>query len=118
MATDATQAKPTTPATPPAPPVSPPAAPPSRHLPPQVRWAAWCVAGGIVIVAPFFGIHWWSYRLSHSITEDAFVEAHIVNIAPQMVSGRIVRFLVEENDHVKEGQVLAEVEPVHYRDLV
>jgi membrane fusion protein (multidrug efflux system) len=56
--------------------------------------------------------------LSHSITEDAFVEAHIVNVAPEMVSGRLVRFLVEENDRVKQGQVLAEIEPVHYRDQV
>ena len=55
---------------------------------------------------------------SNSITDDAFVEAHIVNVTPEMVSGRIVRFLVEENDHVEQGQVLAEIEPVHYRDQV
>jgi membrane fusion protein, multidrug efflux system len=66
----------------------------------------------------FFGIRWFAYRLSHSITDDAFVEAHIVNIAPQMVSGHIVRFLVEEDDRVEQGQVLAEIEPVHYRDQV
>jgi len=70
----------------------------------------------VAIVVGYFGIHWFMYRFSHSITDDAFVEAHIVNVAPEMVSGRIVRFLVEENDHVKPGQVLAEIEPVHYRD--
>src|SRR5262249_8138445 len=58
------------------------------------------------------------YRSSHSITDDAFVEAHIINLAPQMVSGRIVRFHVEENERVKQGQVLAEVDPIHYRDQV
>jgi membrane fusion protein (multidrug efflux system) len=63
-----------------------------------------------------FGIQWWNYRLAHSITDDAFVEAYIVNVAPEMVSGRIVRFLVEENDWVKQGQILAEIEPIHYRD--
>jgi membrane fusion protein (multidrug efflux system) len=73
---------------------------------------------GITIVAAYFGINWWTYRLSHSITEDAFVEAHIVNVAPEMVSGRIVQFHVEENDRVEQGQVLAEVEPIHYRDEV
>jgi membrane fusion protein (multidrug efflux system) len=61
---------------------------------------------------------WWSYRSTHSITEDAFVEAHIVNIAPQSVSGHLVRFLVEENDRVDQGQVLAEIDPVPYRDQV
>jgi membrane fusion protein (multidrug efflux system) len=69
-------------------------------------------------VAAYFGIHWWTYRLSHSITEDAFVEAHIVNVAPQTVSGRLVRFHVAENDRVKQGQVLAEIDPVPYRDQV
>jgi membrane fusion protein (multidrug efflux system) len=59
---------------------------------------------------------WWSYRSTHSITEDAFVEAHIVNIAPQSVSGHLVRFFVEENDRVERGQVLAEIDPVTYRD--
>jgi membrane fusion protein (multidrug efflux system) len=91
---------------------------PSHHLPRLVRWAIWSAAGGIAIVAVYFGIHWWTYRLSHSITDDAFVEARIVNVAPQMVSGRIVRFHVEENDAVKQGQVLLEIDPIHYRDQV
>src|SRR5262245_46568460 len=93
-------------------------APPSRRLPLLVRWAVWCAAGAVAIVAAYFGLHWWSYRLSHSITDDAFVEAHLVNVAPEMVSGRIVRFHVEENDRVEQGQVLAEIEPIHYRDQV
>jgi membrane fusion protein (multidrug efflux system) len=63
-------------------------------------------------------VHWWTYRLSHSITDDAFVEAHIINVAPEMVSGRVVRFLVDENDIVAQDQVLAEIEPIHYRDQV
>src|SRR4051812_30741979 len=99
-------------------PVAPPVPPPTRRLPRLGRWAVWCAAGGLAVVAAFFGLHWWTYRLSHSITDDAFVEAHIVNVAPEMVSGRIVRFHVEENDHVEQGQVLAEIEPVHYRDQV
>jgi membrane fusion protein (multidrug efflux system) len=69
-------------------------------------------------LAIFIAYSWWSYRQAHSITEDAFVEAHIVNVAPQTVSGHIVRFLVEENDKVEQGQVLAEIDPVPYRDQV
>jgi membrane fusion protein (multidrug efflux system) len=74
-------------------------------------------------VAPF-AYAYWSQRLNHSITDDAFVEAHIVNVAPQSVSGHIVRFLVEENERVhgprdgKPGQLLAEIDPVPYRDQV
>src|SRR6516164_2367551 len=63
-------------------------------------------------------LSWVSYRRTHSITDDAFVEAHIVNIAPELVSGRLVRYLVEENDRVEQGQVVAEVDPIPYRDKV
>jgi membrane fusion protein (multidrug efflux system) len=73
-----------------------------------------CLAG----LAAYLAYHWWAYRLNCSITDDAFVEAHIVNIAPQSVSGHLVRFLVEENDRVEQGQVLAEIDPVTYRDQV
>jgi membrane fusion protein (multidrug efflux system) len=65
-----------------------------------------------------FAIRWVEQRASHSLTDDAFVEAHIINVAPEMVSGRIVRFLVEENDRVKQGQPLAEIDPSHYQDQV
>jgi membrane fusion protein (multidrug efflux system) len=51
------------------------------------------------------------------MTNDAFVESHIVNLSPQ-VGGLITRVLVEEYDHVKAGQVLAEIDPTpHQRDL-
>src|SRR5262249_42477773 len=49
---------------------------------------------------------------------DAFVEAHIVNVAPEAVSGRVVRFTADENDRVEAGQVLAEIDPTPYRDQV
>jgi membrane fusion protein (multidrug efflux system) len=73
---------------------------------------------GVVALALWFFGSWWYQRLTHSMTDDAFVEAHIVNIAPQSVSGHLVRFLVDENDHVEQGQMLAEVDPVPYRDQV
>jgi membrane fusion protein (multidrug efflux system) len=72
---------------------------------------------GLVVLA-FLAYSYWSYRSSCSITDDAFVEAHIVNLAPQSVSGHLVRFYVEENDHVRQGQLLAEIDPVPYRDQV
>ncbi len=63
-------------------------------------------------------MNWIGYRRTHSITDDAFVEAHIINIAPQLVSGRIIRFLADENDRVAQGQVVAEIDPIPYQDKV
>src|SRR5262249_32789153 len=118
MPSTTVQAPPTSPspATQPAPVAALPA--PASHPSRAARWVIWCAVTALLIAAAYFGAHWWSYRGSHSITEDAFVEAHIVNVAPEMVSGRLIRFLVEENDQVEQDQVLAEIEPIHYRDQV
>jgi membrane fusion protein (multidrug efflux system) len=57
------------------------------------------------------------YRFTRSMTNDAFVESHIVHLSPQ-VGGLITRVHVEEHDRVKAGQVLAEIDPTpHQRDL-
>ena len=84
-----------------------------RHLLPRFLWL-----GGLIVLAGlaiFLAVPWWSYRQTHSITADAFVEAHIVNVAPQTVSGHIVNFLVEENDRVKEGDLLVQLDPEPYQ---
>jgi membrane fusion protein (multidrug efflux system) len=74
---------------------------------------------GVVVALGFLPVtRWIDYRLQHSITDDVFVEAHIVNVAPELVSGRLIRYLVDENDHVEQGQVLAEIDPVPYLDKV
>jgi membrane fusion protein, multidrug efflux system len=109
----------------PAAPPTPPNPPPSAVGPTASRpWRWFRRAVGVVLLLTLIAVcappftRWMRYRVGHSITDDAFVEAHIINIAPEMVSGRIVRFVVEENDAVERGQVLAEVDPVPYRDKV
>src|SRR5262245_50912817 len=74
--------------------------------------------GAAAVVGLLLFIPWIIHRRTHSITDDGFVESHIVNVAPEMVSGRIVRFLVDENDSVKQGEIIAEIDPVPYRDRV
>ena len=83
------------------------------------RWLRLAVVAGLVllVVAPFT-VWWVVYRFTHSITDDAFVETHVVNIAPQEVSGHLVRYLVQEQDVVAAGQLLAEIDPVPYREQV
>ena len=89
---------------------------PRRNLFSRLLWIGLLLAlAGLAIPLVYA---WWSDRSTHSITDDAFVEAHIVNIAPQTVSGHLVRFYAEEDDRVEQGQVLAEIDPVPYRDQV
>ena len=107
---------------------SPPPAPPGTHAllgsptsapRPLFRRLFWPVALlALVLVVGFFLFRWVVDRLTTSETDDAFVEGHIVNIAPEMVSGHILRYLVEENDAVKQGDLLAEIDPTNYQDQV
>jgi len=77
----------------------------------------WGLLGALAVVLILFLV-WWSYAANHSATEDAFVEAHIINVAPQAVSGHLVSFFVEENDRVEKDQVLAEIDSETYHDQV
>ena len=112
----------------PAPPqsISPPAhsAPPQQSPQPATvqrarfpRLKYWGSLSAIAL-ALILLLAWWSYGGNRSVTEDAFVEAHIINVAPQAVSGHLVSFFVEENDRVEKDQVLAEIDSESYRDQV
>ncbi len=97
-------------------PSAPPAGRRNRFRPGRLLALALLIAlAGISLPV---AMSWVDYRRTHSITDDAFVEAHIVNVAPQLVSGRIIRFLADENDRVAQGQVVAEIDPIPYRDKV
>jgi len=50
------------------------------------------------------------YRSEHPSTNDAYVQANIVRIVPQ-VSGRIVDLAVRDNQVVQAGDVLFEIDP-------
>lgn len=47
-------------------------------------------------------------------TDDAFIEGRITAIAPQ-VPGRVARLLVQDNQEVKRGEVLVEIDPSDYQ---
>jgi membrane fusion protein (multidrug efflux system) len=81
------------------------------------RWGRLLVVSAVIgLAVALFLVDWTIYRFENSITDDAFVEAHLVNIAPQEVSGHLTRFLVQEYDTVAAGQLLVEIDPVPYRE--
>src|SRR5207248_1342356 len=71
---------------------TPAPAPPAPPAPPPPAARPWSkVFRGLILAAIFlalaaaggpFAYEWVQYRRWHSITDDAFVEAHIVNVAP------------------------------------
>lgn len=78
-------------------------------------WLWMLVIIGLVAAAGlFWGADWVRYRFTHSISKDAFVDTHLINLAPQ-VEGDIVEVFVQEQQVVKKGQLLARIDPSVYQ---
>lgn len=67
----------------------------------------------LFLVAIVFGGRYWLYARSHESTDDAFIDGHIIQVSPK-VSGYVLKVYVTDNQQVKAGDLLAELDP---RDL-
>lgn len=67
----------------------------------------------VLIAAVAGGIAWRMWAAHFQSTDDAFIEAHIVQVSPR-IEGHVARVFVEDNQMVKAGQPLAELDD---RDL-
>jgi Biotin-lipoyl like len=67
------------------------------------------VAGAILIT-----FYVWGIIERHPRTDDATARANVVGIAPR-VAGQILKLNVQDNQAVKEGDVLFEIDPEDYR---
>ncbi len=68
----------------------------------------------IVASAVIITLYVWGIIERHPRTDDATVRANVVGIAPR-VSGQIIKLNVQDNQAVKEGDVLFEIDPEDYR---
>jgi membrane fusion protein, multidrug efflux system len=60
------------------------------------------------------GVMWWLGARQWVTTDDAFIDVHMVHIAPE-VAGRVARVLVDDNQQVKAGQLLVALDPAIYQ---
>ncbi|WP_250507351.1 HlyD family secretion protein [Caballeronia sp. GAFFF3] len=71
----------------------------------------------IFAVALVIGRVLWVHYMDEPWTRDGRVRADVVNVAPD-VSGAVVQLPVRDNQFVKKGDVLMEIDPSHYRIAV
>jgi membrane fusion protein (multidrug efflux system) len=77
---------------------------------PWYRRRGFIIAGAIVLLVVVVVIAlWWWYESGIETTDDAFLEAHIVDVSPQ-ISGQVTRVLVEDNQSVRAGEPLVEID--------
>jgi membrane fusion protein, multidrug efflux system len=87
-----------------------PAAGPARK---RRRWLLPVVVL-LAIGALFVGIPKVVHALNTVSTDDAYVNSYVTFVAPR-VAGQVARVLVEDNNRVKKGDVLVELDPEPYR---
>ena len=59
------------------------------------------------------GVYFMIHSIYYQSTDDAFVEGHIVSIAPR-VSGPVQQMLITDNQPVKKGDLLIVIDPSDY----
>ncbi|HLK20247.1 MAG TPA: HlyD family secretion protein [Bryobacteraceae bacterium] len=72
---------------------------------------------GAVIVVAIIGVIWWLHSRQFEDTDDAQVDGHTSGIAAR-VAGNVVAVYVDENQFVKAGEVLVDLDPRDYKVAV
>src|ERR1700736_3079552 len=80
------------------------------------RARRWRLLIGVLVIALvlFFGVRWLLHSLNTVSTDDAYVNGYVTFVAPR-VSGQVAHVLVDDNNRVKKGDVLVELDPEPYR---
>lgn len=68
----------------------------------------------IIVIGALFGVHRWVRSKTHIETDNAFIESHVHSIASR-VPGLVQRVAVLDNQFVRKGDLLVELDPSDYR---
>jgi membrane fusion protein (multidrug efflux system) len=80
------------------------------------RWFFAIIAIGI-LVGSFYGIRWLHYYFTHAITDDATVQGDLISVS-STVSGKIRLLPIREGEHLKKGQLIAQLREEDYQAKV
>ena len=92
---------------------------PAAHAPtgkqPQGRplWM-WIAGGALVLIALYEAIPWAITAFRTESTDDAYVNGHVTFVAPR-VPGQVVRVLVDDNNRVRKGALLVQLDKEPYQ---
>lgn len=80
------------------------------------KWTPLKVVGLVVIalILIVLGTFYYIYASHHATTDDAYTTGHIHTISSR-VAGTVMAVLVDDNEFVKQGQVLVKLDPRDYQ---
>lgn len=71
----------------------------------------------MLVLAAVGGLVYWAHARNFETTNDAFVDAHMVRLAPQ-VAGRVTRVLITDNQDIARDQPLVLIDPADLQTRV
>ena len=69
-----------------------------------------CITAIIFLIC---GIFYAVHTVYYKSTDDAFIEGHVITVAPR-VAGPVLNLNIEDNQEVKKGDLLLEIDPKDY----
>lgn len=67
----------------------------------------------LTIISVVAGLFYYFHSATYVSTDDAYVDGHSIQISPK-VSGNIIKVNFDDNQKVKKGQLLVEIDPADY----
>src|SRR4030095_111030 len=99
----------------PPPEVKVPASEPRKQIPQPKRWnAKFIIAALVALGLLIVGVPRVLRAFSFVSTDDAYVNSYVTFVAAR-VSGQVERVLVDDNNRVRKGDVLVELDPEPFR---
>ena len=75
-------------------------------------WFVWPAAVALAVLL-YFGLDYLNLFLTHESTDDAFIEANVVSLAPR-IAGQVSAVHVMDNQLVRSNELLVEIDPADY----
>ena len=75
-------------------------------------WFIWPATAALAVLL-FFGLGYFFDVLTHESTDDAFIAAHVVSVAPR-IAGQVAAVHVLDNELVRSNELLVEIDPADY----
>ncbi|XHR28367.1 MAG: HlyD family secretion protein [Chthoniobacteraceae bacterium] len=72
-------------------------------------------AVGVIVILALCGVglYFRADAINYESTDDAFVEGHVIQVSSK-IAGRVERVLVDDNQEVKKGDTILEIDPRDY----
>ncbi|HUA67271.1 MAG TPA: HlyD family secretion protein [Candidatus Saccharimonadales bacterium] len=94
-----------------------PKCPPSKKDAAKKRLSRILTTVAAFMIAAGAGVYYYMFVLPYQSTDDAFIEGYVIPIAPK-VPGYVDQLLITDNQEVKKGDVLLEIDSRDYETSV